>query len=45
MRRYLDKGKTENFIEMFRGKCREESTIDWIVNYHNNTDIACEITK
>ena len=45
LKRHLDKHKTENFVEMFRGKCREESTIEWIVKYLANTEVANEVAK
>jgi len=45
MQRRLDKDKTEAFVEMFRNKCQDESTVNFITNYMGNTKMFLDVHK
>lgn len=45
MQRRLDKDKTEAFVEMFRNKCQDESTVRFISDYMGNTKMLLDVQK
>jgi len=43
MQRRLDKDKTEAFVDMFRNKCKDESTVRYISDYMMNTKMLLDV--